>query len=42
LAVSVAESSKVKHVVEFMRAGYGHLPDRTMRQRMKAAHLLSL
>ena len=37
----VTETSKVKHVVDNMRAGYGRLPDEAMRQRMKA-HLLSM
>jgi diketogulonate reductase-like aldo/keto reductase len=37
----VTETSKVEHVIDNMRAGYGRLPDEAMRQRMKA-HLLSL
>jgi len=30
----VTETSKVKHVVDNMRAGYGRLPDVATRQRM--------
>ena len=35
------ETSKVKHVVDNMRAGYGRLPDEATRQRMRE-YLLSL
>lgn len=37
----VTETSKVKHVVDNMRAGYGRLPDGLTRQRMRE-HILSL
>lgn len=37
----VTETSKVKHVVDNMRAGYGRLPDEATRRRM-SEHLLSL
>ena len=37
----VTETSKVKHVVDNMRAGYGRLPDEATRQRM-SDYLLSL
>lgn len=37
----VTETSKVKHAIDNMRAGYGRLPDETMRRRM-SEHLLSL
>jgi len=37
----VTETSKVKHVVDNMRAGFGRLPDAAMRQKM-SDYLLSL
>ena len=37
----VTETSKVKHVIDNMGAGYGRLPDQAMRKRM-SDHLLSL
>jgi aryl-alcohol dehydrogenase-like predicted oxidoreductase len=37
----VTETSKVKHVVDNMRAGYGRLPDEATRQKM-SDYLLSL
>jgi diketogulonate reductase-like aldo/keto reductase len=37
----LTETSKAKHVVDNMRAGYGRLPDEAMREKMKT-HLLSL
>ncbi len=37
----VTETSKVKHVIDNMGAGYGRLPDAAMRKRM-SDHLLSL
>jgi len=37
----VTETSKVHHVVDNMRAGYGRLPDEATRQRM-SRHLMSL
>jgi len=37
----VTETSKVKHVIDNMGAGYGRLPDEAIRQRM-SDHLLSL
>jgi len=37
----VTETSKVKHVVDNMRAGYGQLPDEATRKRM-SKYLLSL
>lgn len=37
----VTETSKVKHVVDNMRAGYGRLPDQATRQKMRE-YLLSL
>ena len=37
----VTETSKVSHVIDNMRAGYGGLPDEATRKRM-SAHLLSL
>ncbi|MGI9272746.1 MAG: aldo/keto reductase [Woeseiaceae bacterium] len=37
----VTETSKVKHVIDNMRAGYGRLPDEAMRRRM-SEYLLSL
>ena len=37
----VTETSKVKHVVDNMRAGYGRLPDEATRRRM-SEYLLSL
>jgi diketogulonate reductase-like aldo/keto reductase len=37
----VTETSKVKHVIDNMHAGYGRLPDASTRQRM-SEHLLSL
>jgi len=37
----VVETSKVKHVIDNMRAGYGRLPDDATRKKM-SAHLLSL
>ena len=37
----VTETSKVKHVLDNMGAGYGRLPDAAMRKRM-SDHLLSL
>lgn len=37
----VTETSKVKHVIDNMHAGYGKLPDQAMREQM-IAHLLSL
>ncbi|MDH3350700.1 MAG: aldo/keto reductase [Gammaproteobacteria bacterium] len=41
LTCVVTETSKVKHVVDNMRAGYGRLPDMATRQRMRE-HVLSL
>jgi len=37
----VTETSKVKHVIDNMRGGYGRLPDEPMRKKMEE-HLLSL
>jgi aryl-alcohol dehydrogenase-like predicted oxidoreductase len=37
----VTETSKVKHVIDNMRAGYGRLPDEAMQKRM-SEYLLSL
>jgi diketogulonate reductase-like aldo/keto reductase len=37
----LTETSKVKHVVDNMRAGYGRLPDASTRQRMRE-YLLTL
>ena len=37
----ITETSKVKHVVDNMRAGYGRLPDEAMRKQM-SKYLLSL
>jgi len=37
----VTETSKVKHVIDNMRGGYGRLPSQAMRKRM-SDHLLSL
>ncbi len=37
----VTETSDVKHVIDNVRAGYGRLPDQTMRKRM-SDYLLSL
>jgi len=37
----VTETSKVKHVIDNMRAGFGRLPDEAMRRRM-SDYLLSL
>ena len=37
----LAETSKVKHIVDNMGAGYGRLPDPTMRDKMRA-YVLSL
>jgi aryl-alcohol dehydrogenase-like predicted oxidoreductase len=37
----VTETSKVKHVIDNMRAGYGRLPDEATRQKM-SDYLLSL
>ena len=37
----VTETSKVKHVIDNMGAGYGRLPDEAMRKKM-SDHLLSL
>ena len=37
----VTETSKVKHVIDNMRAGYGRLPDEATRQRM-SDYILSL
>ncbi len=41
LTCVVTETSKVKHVIDNMGAGYGRLPDAAMRKRM-SDHLLSL
>jgi len=37
----VTETSKVKHVIDNMRAGYGRLPDEATRKKM-SDYLLSL
>jgi diketogulonate reductase-like aldo/keto reductase len=37
----VTETSKVEHVIDNMRAGYGRLPDQAMRKRM-AEHFFTL
>ena len=37
----ITETSKVKHVIDNMRAGYGRLPDEAMRKQM-SEYLLSL
>lgn len=37
----ITETSKVKHVIDNMRAGYGRLPDEAMQKRM-SEYLLSL
>ena len=37
----VTETSKVKHVIDNMRGGYGRLPDQAMRKRM-SEHFFSL
>jgi diketogulonate reductase-like aldo/keto reductase len=37
----VTETSKVKHVIDNMRAGYGRLPDEAIRQKM-SDYMLSL